>query len=114
MTYGIKHTNGAIEAISRFEGIVASGFIEITKAKYDEFIGIISQNYFVLYDEVANEINVDLSQQSILVNSVRKEDLKKQLKALSTEIDTLERMSEDTTAKQAEFDDLLIEYNRPV
>lgn len=114
MLYGIKHDNGTIEAISKFRDVqnLPLGFEEITKSQYESFIDIVQQNTFVTYNSAAKSIDIDSAAEANLINTQQKENIKSQMRTLSTEIDLLQRMSEDTTAKQAEFDALLVEYNR--
>lgn len=114
MIYGIKHDNGKIAAITRFRGALPAGFDLITKAQYDSFIGIVSNNTFVSYNAAKESIDVDEAAESNLINSQQKENIKGNLRALSIEIDLLARMGESTVAKQTEFDALLIEYNRSI
>lgn len=113
MTYGIHHDNGVIKAISRFEELVPSSFVEITKSDYEKFLAIILVNNFVTYNAADNELEIDQAQQAQLIDDFEKNDIKGQLRQLSIEIDLLERMSKSTSVKQAEFDALLVEYNRP-
>lgn len=113
MKYGIKHDNGEIQAISRFSEDLSVGFELITKEQYDSFIETVLNNAFVTYNPVKKSVEVDLSAQSDFVNEQEKLGIKSKLRDLSIEIDLLSKMSEDTSAKQAEFDNLLIEYNRP-
>lgn len=110
MKYGIKHNNGTIQALTRFTDEVLAGFIELTKAKYEEFVEILSSNVFVSYDETKNEMVVDQAQEAELINELQKNELKERLRSLSIEIDLLERMGEPTADVQTIFNNLLAEY----
>lgn len=112
MKYGIKHKNGNIQALTSFTNEVLEGFIEITKEKYDQFTEILSLNLFVTYDATKNEMVVDQLQEAQLIDEIEKSEKKERLKALSIEIDLLEKMGEPTADAQKEFNNLLTEYHR--
>lgn len=112
MKYGIKYKeSGSVTSITKFEDTVAPEFTEITKAKYEEFLLIIRNNSVFTYDETRNMIIVDAAEQQNLDNQIEKKNIKERLRSLSVEIDLLERMSEDTTVKESEFQVLLNQYN---
>lgn len=111
MKYGIKHTNGQIEAISRFaNNVIPVGFIEITESKYDGFLDQISVNPYVVYDIQKNTLIAD---EAALADAQAAGDLsvlRSSLRRLSIELDLQTRLGEDTTATQAEFNTLMAEY----
>ena len=112
MKYGIKHTTGVIDAISTFPNDVVPGdFTEITEAKYNEFLLDLELNPYCTYDTGTNKLVKDSTKYNDLIRSNSKEDLRLQLKDLSIEIDLQERMGEDTTATQADFDAKKTQYD---
>jgi hypothetical protein len=105
MKYGIKHDNGKIIAITRFaDDVVLAGFTEITKTKYDEFVGVLNDNPFSTYDTGANKVQGDSSKLSNAVSQQNKNKVRRELLLLSNELDLQTRMGEDTTDTQSEFD----------
>ncbi len=111
MKYGIKHDNGTIKAISQFSNdFVLAGFIEITKAKYDKFILDTAANPFATYDSVKNEITLDEIALANEESRLEKYEIRNRLEKLSIELDLMQRLAEDTTDKQAEFDALKLQY----
>lgn len=109
--YGIKHTSGVVSAITIFnDNIVAAGFLEITKAKYDEFIADFKSNPFITYDVSKNELSKDAIALADAQDELQRREIRLQLLELSNELDLQVRMSESTTATQAEFDALKTTY----
>lgn len=111
MKYGIKHTAGAIEAISKFPtDVVAAGFTEITEAKYNEFIADFNSNPFCTYNDSINKIEKDavtLSSEEALLTA---KEMRLELLKMSNELDLKVRLGESTTTLQAEFDTLKTTY----
>jgi hypothetical protein len=110
MKYGIKHINGKVNALSQFESDLPAGFIEITKPKYDEFLGILETKTFVSYDNKNNTMNVDGSAEDQLAADLSKLNIRERLKVMSVELDLKARLQEDATDLQADFDGLAVEY----
>lgn len=112
ITYGIKHTNGVIEAMSRFENVeaVPEGFVAITQEDYDRFLPILKANVFITYDVETNEIIINDAAQSQFYDAQRQLEIRHRLHVLSGELDLMVRLQEETGEKQAEFDALAVEY----
>ncbi len=110
--YGIKHSSGTIIAISEFvNDTVPVGFTEITKAKYDDFTAKFNNNPFSTYDDVNNALIQDSSKLANFNTFYTKTELRETLMKLSNELDLQARMSEDTTATQAEFNTVKAQYD---
>lgn len=111
MRYGIKHNNGNIEAITKFKkGDLASGFDEITEAKYNEFLQKLKVNRFSTYDSANNQIVEDNTSLNTALENAIELEKRQALRQLSIELDLMTRLGEDTTAKLAEFNTLKIAY----
>lgn len=111
MKYGIKHDNGAIECVTRFANdVVTAGFVEITKAKYDEFVTAIEANPFATYDDTKNEIGGGAAELAEAQDTIEAKAYRLRLRQLSIELDLMTRLGETTTALQTEFDTLKATY----
>jgi hypothetical protein len=112
MKYGINHNNGVIIAISKFANdIIPEKFIEITQAKYVEFLNDLDINPLSTYDANSNTLVQDSAAYAALVRSNSKALLRDELRALSIELDLQTNMGEDTTANQSSFDAKKTQFN---
>ena len=73
----------------------------IIEAEVEEPEGLVGLNISLITEGLDKRPSTELSQQDIL---------RSELKTLSIELDLMERLSEDTTAKQAEFDTKKAQY----
>jgi len=114
MKYGIKHTNGKVNALTQFEGEIPEEFIEISKEKYDQFLAILESKTYVSYDDKNNTMNIDESAEAQLQADVSKLNIRERLKQMSVELDLKNRLQENVTALQADFDALAVQYRGEV
>ena len=117
VVYGIKlaaseYESGKkkIEAITRFKsGNLLSGFDEITEADYNRWVELIGP--FSYWDVVKESVENDAAAESESNDNAAIAAIRARLKWLYFEIQFTTELEESTTALQAEYDALLIEYN---
>ncbi|MGB1307547.1 MAG: hypothetical protein ACPG6B_01455 [Oceanihabitans sp.] len=109
--YGIKHTAGAVKALTIFKNnIIAPGFTEITQADYILFVNQIQANPFFMYDDTKNELASDAQELASVTALITKELLRDELLKLSNSLELEQRLGEDSTSTQAAFDAKKLEY----
>lgn len=112
MKYGIKINNGHLAAITEFpNGILPDDFKEVTIEKYNELIqGNLSFAKFDIETETFVEDKEAEEAEEKFIANARTASLKQDLSFIVSELILAERLGEDTTVLQKEFDDVSKEY----
>lgn len=111
MKYGINVVEGQLKAISEFiEGELPEGFEEITLDRYNELLNNFKP--FSVWDDTIKDFVENIEQQQSFEEQAEINTIRQKLSFVVSELVLAERLNEDTSVLQKQFDDLSKEYKQ--